>query len=315
MISLVEQTKSNSDSWKVEVVQLRLLESRKGDLIVLNPREEWTDNDRKLLSHNSKVKNLICCALTRSDFNRISACKSAKEMWDKLKLTYEGTDKVKETRIDILVTQYEKFQMLTGETITQMYSRFTDITNGLARLGKMYNTRDMVRKILRSLPSQWTPKVIAIEEANDLTTMSLEKLIGSLMAHEINMERLSESSFKKKFTNAFKVIAAPSTSSSASSKNAGSKDSDVDDVLPKLQRILKKKKNESRRIQKKEKKEKEPVCYERKKPGHLRPDCPRLKKTDSLKRSVGTLLDLVDLSILLLLTASHLVSSRSRSGR
>ncbi|MQL86329.1 hypothetical protein Taro_018866 [Colocasia esculenta] len=235
---------------------------KEGDLVVLNPREEWTDNDRRMLSQNNKPKNLISCALTRREFNRISACKSAKEMWDKLKLTYEGTNKVKETRIDILVTQYEKFQMMTGETITQMYSRFTDITNGLAGLGKMYNTGDMVRKILRSLPSQWTPKVTAIEEANDLTIMSLEKLIGSLMAHEINMERLSESSSKKKFTNAFKVITAPSSYSS-SSENAGSEDSDVDDVLSKLQKILKKKKkNGSRWIQKKEKKEKEPVCYE-----------------------------------------------------
>ncbi|MQL68284.1 hypothetical protein Taro_000590 [Colocasia esculenta] len=256
-----------------------------GYLIVLNPREEWIDNDRKSLTKNSKAKNLICYALTRSEFNRISACKSAKEIWDKLKLTYEGTDKVKETRIDILVTQYEKFQMLTGETITQMYSRFTDITNGLTGLGKMYNIGDMVRKILRSLPSRWTPKVTTIEEVNDLTTMSLEKLIGSLMAHEINMERLFESSSKKKFTNAFKVIAAPSTSSSSSSKNAGSEDNDVDDILSKLQRILKKKKNGSRRIQKKEKKEKEPVCYECRKPGHLRLDCPKLKKTGRLEKS------------------------------
>ncbi|MQM04126.1 hypothetical protein Taro_036922 [Colocasia esculenta] len=41
-------------------------------------------------------------------------------MWDKLKLTYEGTDKVKETRINILVTQYEKFPMEAGESISQM---------------------------------------------------------------------------------------------------------------------------------------------------------------------------------------------------
>ncbi|MQM18593.1 hypothetical protein Taro_051590 [Colocasia esculenta] len=79
------------------------------DQIVLNPREEWTDNDKKMFSQNSKAKNLICCALTRSEFNRISTCKSTKEMWDKLMLTYEETYKVKETRIDILVTQYEKF--------------------------------------------------------------------------------------------------------------------------------------------------------------------------------------------------------------
>ena len=95
--------------------------------------------------------------------------------------------------------------MQPGESITQMFSRFTDITNGLAGLGKSYEMGDMVRKILRSLPSSWTPKVTAIEEANDLKRMSLEKLIGSLMAHEINMERLGESSTRKKHTNALKA--------------------------------------------------------------------------------------------------------------
>ncbi|MQL86863.1 hypothetical protein Taro_019398 [Colocasia esculenta] len=46
-----------------------------------------------------------------------------------------------------------------------------------------------------------------------------------------------------------------------------------------------KKKNGSRRIQKKERKEKEPVCYECRKPGHLRPDCLRLKKTSQTEKS------------------------------
>ncbi|MQM02076.1 hypothetical protein Taro_034835 [Colocasia esculenta] len=85
------------------------------DLIVLSSRENWTDND----SQNNKVKNIICCALTRKEFNKISACKIAKEMWDKINLTYEGSDKVNETKIDILVTQYEKFQMQSREFPTE----------------------------------------------------------------------------------------------------------------------------------------------------------------------------------------------------
>ncbi|MQL86321.1 hypothetical protein Taro_018853 [Colocasia esculenta] len=80
------------------------------------------------------------------------------------------------------------------------------------------------------------------------------------------------------------VVAAPSTSSSSSSQNADSEDNDADEVLYKLYKILKKKKNISRRIQRKEKKEKEPVCYECRKPGHLRPDCPRLKKTSQTEK-------------------------------
>ncbi|MQM02928.1 hypothetical protein Taro_035698 [Colocasia esculenta] len=189
-----------------------------GDLMVLNKREDWTDDDKKKISLNSKAKSILCCALSKKEFNRISACKSVMEIWEKLRLTYKGTDKVRETRIDILVTQYKRFQMQSGESITQMYSRFTDITNGLVGLGKTYEIRDMVRKILRSLPASWTAKVIAIEEANDLGRMSLEKLFGSLMAHEINMERLGESSNKKKHSNTLKATEDTSDGESVSAR-------------------------------------------------------------------------------------------------
>ncbi|MQL71655.1 hypothetical protein Taro_003975 [Colocasia esculenta] len=237
----------------------------------------------------------MCCALSKKEFNCISACMSAMEMWEKLRITYEGTDKVKETRIDILVTQYERFQVQPRESITQMYSRFTDITNGLAGLGKTYEMGDMVRKILSSLPASWTPKVTVIEEANDLKIMSLEKLIGSLMAHEINMERLGESSSRRKQSNALK--AEEDLSEESSDDNVSNEDSDDEEALlsRRLQRILAKKKKyqSGRRHFKKGKdfkepkvmdvKKNEPIFYECKKPRHIKADCPKLKRTEFRK--------------------------------
>ncbi|MQL87685.1 hypothetical protein Taro_020231 [Colocasia esculenta] len=82
-----------------------------GDLVVLNNREHWTEDDRKKISLNYKAKSILCHALRKKEFNRVSACKSVMEMWEELRITYEGTDKVKETIIDILVTQYEKILM------------------------------------------------------------------------------------------------------------------------------------------------------------------------------------------------------------
>ena len=96
--------------------------------------------------------------------------------------------------------------MEANETISQMFTRFTDIINGLKSLGKIYTNVEMVRKILRCLPRSWSPKVTAIEEAKDLTKMSLDELLGSLMTHEITMksnEEIDES--KKKREIAFKT--------------------------------------------------------------------------------------------------------------
>ncbi|MQL83218.1 hypothetical protein Taro_015704 [Colocasia esculenta] len=71
-----------------------------------NEKDKWTEDDKKKISLNCKAKSILCCTLSKKEFNRISACKSTMEMWGKLRITYEGTDNVKETRIDILVTQW-----------------------------------------------------------------------------------------------------------------------------------------------------------------------------------------------------------------
>ncbi|MQL88568.1 hypothetical protein Taro_021137 [Colocasia esculenta] len=132
-----------------------------------------------------------------------------------------------------------------GKTVGTVRRRVVLMSLGLWSLcgrGKRYDMGDMVRKILRSLPASWTPKVTAIEEANDLKRMSLEKLIGSLMAHEINMERLGESSSRKKHSNALKAAKDTSGDESDGDKSTGSSEDEEVFLSRRWQRILAKKK-------------------------------------------------------------------------
>ncbi|GAU38522.1 hypothetical protein TSUD_148040 [Trifolium subterraneum] len=107
-----------------------------------------------------------------------------KEIWETLQTHHEGTNCIKETRIDIGVRKFELFEMKEEKTIDQMYGRFTSIINELNSLGKTYTTHERIRKILRCLSKTWRPIVTAITVAKDLTKVSLEDLIGSLKAHE-----------------------------------------------------------------------------------------------------------------------------------
>ena len=96
--------------------------------------------------------------------------------------------------------------MKKNETIVEMITRFTDIVNGLEALGKTYKESKKVMKILRYLPSKWHTKVIAIQEAKDLTKLPMEELIGSLMTYEINLaKKLQKGEDKKKESIALKA--------------------------------------------------------------------------------------------------------------
>ncbi|GAV67712.1 UBN2 domain-containing protein, partial [Cephalotus follicularis] len=154
---------------------------------VPKPRIRYNGEDRKKVQMNAKAKHMIICAINSNEFNRVSSYVSAKEMWDRFEVTYEGTNRVKEAKINILVHEYEMFTMHDNEDIKTMFTRFTNITNALQALDKVYTNTEMVRKILRCLPRMWIPKVTAIEEAKDLNTLPLEDLLGSLMTHELSI--------------------------------------------------------------------------------------------------------------------------------
>jgi len=110
---------------------------------------------------------------------KLSDKSTAKSMVASLCANYEGSKKVREAKALMLVHQYELFKMKKDESIEQMYSRFQTLVFGLQILKKSYVASDHVRKILRSLPARWRPKVTAIEEAKDLNTLRL-KILSAL---------------------------------------------------------------------------------------------------------------------------------------
>ncbi|GAV80652.1 zf-CCHC domain-containing protein/DUF4219 domain-containing protein/UBN2 domain-containing protein, partial [Cephalotus follicularis] len=117
--------------------------------IIPKPRNKYNDDDRKIVQLNAKAKHVIICAINSNEFNRVSSCVLAKDMWDRLEVTYEGTNQLKEAKINMLVHEYEMFTMHDNEDIKTMFTRFTNITNTLQALGKVYTNSEMVRKILR----------------------------------------------------------------------------------------------------------------------------------------------------------------------
>jgi len=60
---------------------------------------------------DAKAIYSLYCALSPTKYNQISSCETTKEVWDRLHVTYEGINRVKETKINILLGHYEAFRM------------------------------------------------------------------------------------------------------------------------------------------------------------------------------------------------------------
>ncbi|GKD75371.1 zf-CCHC domain-containing protein, partial [Tanacetum coccineum] len=62
----------------------------------------------------------------------------------------------------------------------------------LKALDEGYSSKNYVRKFLRALHPKWRAKVTAIEESKDLTSLSLDELIGNLKVHEMIIKKDSK---------------------------------------------------------------------------------------------------------------------------
>ncbi|GKA94283.1 hypothetical protein Tco_0816321, partial [Tanacetum coccineum] len=112
-------------------------------------------------------------------------CKTVKEIWDTLIITHQCNNQVKDNKIDLLVQKYEQFTILKKESIDNAFAGFNTIITNLKALDEGFSSKNYVRKFVRPLHPKWRAKVTAIKESKDLTSLSLDELIGNLKVYEV----------------------------------------------------------------------------------------------------------------------------------
>ncbi|XP_070043253.1 uncharacterized protein [Nicotiana tomentosiformis] len=243
----------------------------------------YTEEQAVVIQVNAKTKHMLYNAISREEYEKISSYETTKEMWDKLEVIYEGTNKVKETKINLLVRDYELFQIKDGESVEEMFSWFSKILGDLNSFGTPIRSEEQVRKILRSHPTIWQPKVIALE-CKDLEKLSYDELRGDLITFEkTHLSRKYNK--KKKKTVAFKATMAESENEEEEEGGGGEQYENIAMLSKVVTSMMRKNKN-SRRGKSNFRKGKmnnendknDGRCYECGKHGHIQAECPELKK-------------------------------------
>jgi len=60
------------------------------------PKADWSDDDKKKVQYDLKARSILISSLGVNEYHFVSRCKTAKAMWDALKILHEGTDDVKQ---------------------------------------------------------------------------------------------------------------------------------------------------------------------------------------------------------------------------
>ena len=128
------------------------LDVRMWDVVIMKyivPSTVPTDPNGKITYELDKKKRCaLFCGLTKFLFAKVVDCKSANDIWVKLEAIYQGDEKVKESKLLTLKTQFDNPKTSEDENIFVYFLRVDEIVNTRKGLGEHIEEHDVVSKVI-----------------------------------------------------------------------------------------------------------------------------------------------------------------------
>ena len=122
-----------------------------------------------------------------------------------------------------------------NESIDDMVTKFTKITNGLSSLSDTIDNDQKVRNVICALSPSWEVKATTLKELNNKEEMEFISLIGNLKTHEMERKVREETVPKKK-----KIIAFKSTPTISDDEEEEDDDEDLSLLIRNVSRMYNK---------------------------------------------------------------------------
>ena len=109
---------------------------------------------------------------------------SAYEAWEAVRTMRMGVTRVREAKAQRPRTEFEQVNFKDGETLDAFAMRLTSLVNNLRSLGDNVEEVHVVQKFLRVVPPRSMQIALAIETLLDLSTLTVQELVGRLRSAE-----------------------------------------------------------------------------------------------------------------------------------
>lgn len=105
------------------------------NVVVLQIRSSWDENDMKDGDYNAKGLNTIFSCFTISEFQRVSTCTALKAAWEVSEITCEGTITIKHEKLQRQTTHFLPLTTKENETFDDFYVQQNYMVNLTFYLG------------------------------------------------------------------------------------------------------------------------------------------------------------------------------------
>jgi hypothetical protein len=162
--------------WKIVVVGVTI--SAEGEALTLEHEQD--------LHHNVQAIRVIMRSLCSQEFNKVRNIQIAKGIWDTLKEAHEGTEHVRQGKMDLINGELELFFMMDGETVREMYDRLMLLVSDIRVLGRQdWDDSKVTKKLLKAFAPKDKNLAAMIRRDPNYYKMTPNQLLGEILHHEL----------------------------------------------------------------------------------------------------------------------------------
>ena len=102
----------------------------------IKPEVDQSNNDDRLANYNKKALHTLFNGCDVEHTKLISSCEIAKEVWEILQTTFEGSSDVKRINFYLLLLNLKNKECTNMKTLSNICTKLYDITNEFLALGE-----------------------------------------------------------------------------------------------------------------------------------------------------------------------------------
>ncbi|XP_074362526.1 uncharacterized protein LOC141702817 [Apium graveolens] len=104
-----------------------------------------------------------------------------------------GADRVQKAKVQTLKTEFETMSMRETDQLDDFCMKLYGIVTNIRVLGEKMKESNVVKKLLRAVPSRYLQIASTIEQFGNMKEMTVDEVVGRLKAHDERLRGQAES--------------------------------------------------------------------------------------------------------------------------
>ncbi|GJR27642.1 hypothetical protein Tco_1103874 [Tanacetum coccineum] len=152
--------------------------------------EELTDAKKLQDDCDVKATNIILQGLPPEVCSLFNHHHVANEIWDRVKLLMQGTERSQQEHECKLYDDFDRFTLVKGESLHEYYLRFAQLMNDMHTIGMTTQQVQVNTKFLNTLSPEWSKFVTDVKLARNMHTTNYDQIFAYLIQHEAHATKV-----------------------------------------------------------------------------------------------------------------------------